>query len=1770
MWFSYDSESQLTRAESFNRYLLFEYDEEGLITEVKDHTGRAYTYEYDTDGRLERVISPDLTVGITPHSGLNTQYAYEDATGDLASSLRLRDNLFDITDPALNSMLRLTYQDFDGDGLAEEVSGEAIGWDSLSIEINFDETKAEVTDRRGQVWNYSFNDEDYFTDLQDPLGNQIISRTFSEQGTLTKETFPSGREVEYEFRASDDEYLSNPRAWANVNRRIVKPGAGGTNGSSAELVTDHSGQGTYPGYEPGTNLKMFSTDPRGTARFVKRGAGTGLPELIHEAFLSDDVAVTRIEYNDRGQPVKATDPAGMVTEYEYHEDEGSARLGYLKELRVDPEGLNLTTRYETDELGRVVKVTDPRGISHEYTFNEVDWVVEERLATTTSGAGTPSIGETFRYGFDEAGNSIEIQHSYGNGGMTSQYFEYGDLHELIRIESETNPGGPSVVETRSYDSNLNLTSVDGADGQTTDFYYDVRGLLEQKSLSLGVTETYEYDAEGRMTLRTDPRGKAWRTAYDGYGRVAKVTDPLGNYTTTAYDNNGNAIEVKSFDSGDELLAHGEATYDLLNRPTVQTQHLLDGEGESRTVETSTVYDRAGKTLSTTDPLNHAAVYSYDSAQRLTSVTDTLGNKATYTLDNNGNVLTTAVLELLPGGTTVNSSSTASYDALNRVVEEISPVGQTTTYVRDIRGNITSQIFEGALTTWAYDGLDRQTSVTRPEGISQTFEYDLSSRLLSLTDALGQSTEWSYDLLDRVTGVSFTDSSVSYTWDPAGNLETATYDNGTVVSYGYDDAGRMTTQGALAGAGVGGVTVETFSYDGLGRITSANSGPVNTTRQYDSLSRLISETTGGRPVYYGWDDNSALTSLVYPSGKTMLQSNDSLSRPSNLGWSDPEDSMDILASYTYRGYSLVHTKSVGSLTGYMSYDDAGRQVSSAYLGGSGATFEEDIFWTSRSQRSQQLRLDLNDRGTAYLYDQADRLVESTAIKSEEAIHTALESIPSHWGMEYDSAENLIAQTREQGCDSEQVSMPTDGSGRNRPGMVGNTFLTWDAVGNLAEKGNFAYTFDFKNRLVEVKEFGITLASYAYDAFDRRVSATVGGETIETVWADWQPIEDYRSGVLHSRRVYGLGLDEIVQLELDIDGSGTFSESEIYVPLYDSSGHLAVLNTTDGSVIEKYAYSPFGERWVMVDDTPPVVEQIRQEGGDLWIEFSEEVLLEGVLQAIADNELSLIRQTAEGPVEVTFTASQPVTDGRSAGKRLVLHPIDNFPLVGETVSLHIGPGIFEDSFGNLAEGVVDESFGWAAVALTVSDTAAPEVERVCVTEFGELEVTFSEPVNGASSALLVNGGAVVWTPDASGYTLRTDSLGAGSFNFTVTTAPLDAANNGLAEPFSAVFSVALGVREMVFDAPYPGVLRQSTVGNPYGFHGLRHEVGAGLIFARNRYLDPEMGRFISADPVGYVDGPSLYQYALNNSVNYSDPMGLFEGAEIRQRHYQAAESGISPWYMETALEAGMEALGNPYVQGGLQVVGGCTEAVVGAATLETGFGYLALAHGADLCGTGLSTLILGEAQSSLFEQAATAGFEYAGMTPSQARWATAGVDIGFSLGVNYGILRHTRAAKKAALRGRVLANIKASSRGRQARQSIGNFKKYAEFDRLYELAGQVDVSTGYGRAVFYSGRRGLNRALATSFANRTNRTIIEMTPGGRRFDSLKLFDEGSSVTNTQASFVWDRLSFRYASGSTGEVNAFVAEAWSKGTWNRVELPALRNAGNVHRYVYRGYSQ
>jgi RHS repeat-associated protein len=56
-------------------------------------------------------------------------------------------------------------------------------------------------------------------------------------------------------------------------------------------------------------------------------------------------------------------------------------------------------------------------------------------------------------------------------------------------------------------------------------------------------------------------------------------------------------------------------------------------------------------------------------------------------------------------------------------------------------------------------------------------------------------------------------------------------------------------------------------------------------------------------------------------------------------------------------------------------------------------------------------------------------------------------------------------------------------------------------------------------------------------------------------------------------------------------------------------------------------------------------------------------------------------------------------------------------------------------------------------------------------------------------------------------------------------------------------------------------------------------SGLQYMCNRWYDPQMGRFISRDPLGFGGGDlNLYRYVQNNPINLIDPTGTWSLSSV----------------------------------------------------------------------------------------------------------------------------------------------------------------------------------------------------------------------------------------------------------------------------------------------------
>ena len=358
--------------------------------------------------------------------------------------------------------------------------------------------------------------------------------------------------------------------------------------------------------------------------------------------------------------------------------------------------------------------------------------------------------------------------------------------------------------------------------------------------------------------------------------------------------------------------------------------------------------------------------------------------------------------------------------------------------------------------------------------------------------------------------------------------------------------------------------------------------------------------------------------------------------------------------------------------------------------------------------------------------------------------------------------------------------------------------------MTAKGNLRFHYDYRNRLTRVSlADGSDVATYSYDAFNRLTERTEGSTTEQTAWAGWQPIETYDGSQLSERRTFGLGIDELVRLQIDLDGDGSFDED--LTPLYEQTGNVAAMADSSGEIVERYEYSPYGFRIAAVDSIPPDVLQLLHRAGSLRLELSEEILravlapessqqaqsTSGGLSAVASAStapppISLVA-TATGE-EIPVTVSFPEELGRFAFRRAVITPTATAPDPGTEVTLHIGADGLEDRFFNQASAAYEETFLWPAGDLVLQDGAPPEVESI-LTRSGYLEIAFSEEVNlaTAQAGIEIDGSTVAWEPEADGYHIKTvDPLPAGAQTLTIGTTVQDLAGT----PLAAGMTIDLG--------------------------------------------------------------------------------------------------------------------------------------------------------------------------------------------------------------------------------------------------------------------------------------------------------------------------------------------------------------------------------------------
>ena len=83
----------------------------------------------------------------------------------------------------------------------------------------------------------------------------------------------------------------------------------------------------------------------------------------------------------------------------------------------------------------------------------------------------------------------------------------------------------------------------------------------------------------------------------------------------------------------------------------------------------------------------------------------------------------------------------------------------------------------------------------------------------------------------------------------------------------------------------------------------------------------------------------------------------------------------------------------------------------------------------------------------------------------------------------------------------------------------------------------------------------------------------------------------------------------------------------------------------------------------------------------------------------------------------------------------------------------------------------------------------------------------------------------------------------------------------------------VKEVAYDEFGNITAETGTYALPFGFAGGIRDTDTGLTKFGARWYDPEVGRWISKEPLGFAGSMNFYTYAGNDPVNYIDVNGLF---------------------------------------------------------------------------------------------------------------------------------------------------------------------------------------------------------------------------------------------------------------------------------------------------------
>ncbi|MFK4148214.1 RHS repeat-associated core domain-containing protein [Streptomyces sp. NPDC004065] len=776
-----------------------------------------------------------------------------------------------------------------------------------------------------------------------------------------------------------------------------------------------------------------------------------------------------------------------------------------------------------------------------------------------------------------------------------------------------------------------------------------------------------------------------------------------------------------------------------------------------------------------------------------------------------------------------------------------------------------------------------TTITTPGGRWISLTYDAQHRVTRAQDNTGRTTSYTYDSTGRLQTVTDPAGKVgSYTYDGASHrIATAKDARGVVcMTNAYDANGRIKTQTLTEGqqysfaftlAGTGQVTAAQVTQPGgaVRRVEFDGSGyAVADTEAYGSplARKTVYERGAGHRVAavvdaYGrrtephYDANGHVTSVTQLAGTAKARSSgttvydgpydqptkstDPLGHTSTFTYdagdlrtaTDPEgrrttfthrpdgqvetvtDQANAVTRYSYRHGDLTSVEDSEGRTTTQFTDAAGRiSVLTDQTGSRTAVSYDELNQTRRitDPLGNTTALDYDANGNLTTLTDARGNTTSWTYDNADRPKSATDPLGAQALFAYDTAGFLAKATSRSG---QVATAEHDLLGRPKTTRYGV-----DALGQA--ESTVTYGYDDKDRLQQITDSQAGKQSFAYDDYDRRVSSTSPTGTV----------------------TYGYDNDD---RRTSMTAAGT---STAYG--YDKSGILTSVTTGSQQVTfgldtvgrEKTVSLPGGITRTTGYDSTGVIRSITyargaKTVGDLTYTRDARALQTGLTGSLA---------------KVALPAAE---SGTQFGK-------DN------RITTYGGRGFTYDADGRLKNDGL-RTYTWNARGELTGLTRAGTVSAF---GYGPLGDRVSKTTGGATSRYLTDGSNPLVEQDGSGATKATVAT-SGLDQFLTRTESgrtqvylTDALGTvvGLANPDGTVATT------YAYDPNGTPTASGAASSNPYTFTG-RENDGTGLLYYRDRYYDPQTGRFISQDPIGHSGGANLYQYALSSPTTYSDPSG-----------------------------------------------------------------------------------------------------------------------------------------------------------------------------------------------------------------------------------------------------------------------------------------------------------